>query len=317
MEHPGDQTRIDCARRLAGKELRDDLFLEGREGFRVAEEIGDADQEVPEERLHLRRVLLQVAHIPVQPVDLVDGHAPLHAADHGVLLVEGKVMARLGAQEDTDLFQGVFRLGGRGRDRAGPFAEGVGDVGDELGRHLGRRQDVVHQARGDGAPRHAVVLRGFGVLRHDHAPLALDRPDTLRAVAAGAGQHDADGPLALVLGEGTEEKVDGQTHAAGSGLFQQLQRAVQEGHVPVGRDDVGAVGLDRHPVLDLVNLHPRIAPDQVGEDALVVRGQVLHQDKGHAGIGVGGHAGKERLEGRQPPGGGADADDGEALPARC
>jgi hypothetical protein len=43
----------------------------------------------------------------------------------------------------------------------------------------------------------------------------------------------------------------------------------------------------------------------------VVRGQVLHQDKGHAGIGVGGHAGKEGFKGRQPPGGRADADNGE------
>jgi hypothetical protein len=110
-----------------------------------------------------------------------------------------------------------------------------------------------------------------------------------------------------------KEKVNGQAHAAGRGLFQQMQRAVQEGHVPFGRDDVGAVGLDRHPVLNFVNLHPGIAPDQLGEDALMVRGQVLHQDKGHAGIGVGGHGGKERLKRRQPPCRRADADDGKTL----
>jgi len=46
----------------------------------------------------------------------------------------------------------------------------------------------------------------------------------------------------------------------------------------------------------------------------VVRGQVLHQNKGHPGIGVGGHAGEEGLEGRQPAGGGADADDVEPGP---
>lgn len=33
----------------------------------------------------------------------------------------------------------------------------------------------------------------------------------------------------------------------------------------------------------------------------MVRGQVLHQHKGHARIGDGGHGGKEGLEGRQPP----------------
>ena len=71
------------------------------------------------------------------------------------------------------------------------------------------------------------------------------------------------------------------------------------------------MGSHRHAVLDLEDLHAGVAPDEVGEDALVVRGQVLHQHKGHAGIGVGGHAGKEGLEGRQPPGRGADADDGK------
>ncbi len=92
-----------------------------------------------------------------------------------------------------------------------------------------------------------------------------------------------------------------------------MQRAVQKGHVAVGRDDVGAVGPDLHPVLDLEDLHPGVALDQVGEDALVVRGQVLHQDKGHAGIDVGGHGGEEGLKGRQPPGRSADADDGKVL----
>ena len=71
------------------------------------------------------------------------------------------------------------------------------------------------------------------------------------------------------------------------------------------------VGLHDHPVLDLGYLHSRVAPDQLAEDALVVGGQVLHQHEGHAGIGVGGHAREEGLEGGQPARRGPDADDGE------
>ena len=134
----------------------------------------------------------------------------------------------------------------------------------------------------------------------------------MRAVAAGAGEHDADRPLVLVLGQRAEEEVNRQAMAARRGRFQQLERTVQKGHVPIGRNDVGAVGPDRHPIFNLEDLHAGIALDQVGEDALVVRGQVLHQDKGHAGIGVGGHAGKESLKRRQSPGRCADADDGKA-----
>ncbi len=98
---------------------------------------------------------------------------------------------------------------------SGSFAERLGHEGNELGGHLGRRQHEVHQTGGYGAARHAVVLGGFGVLSHDHAALALDRPHAQRAVAAGAGEHDADGPLVLVLGQGAEEKVDGQSQAPG------------------------------------------------------------------------------------------------------
>ena len=69
--------------------------------------------------------------------------------------------------------------------------------------------------------------------------------------------------------------------------------------------------LDHHPVLDLGDLHAGVTPDDFGEDALVVRGQVLHQYERHARISVGGHAGEKGLERRQPPGRSANADDGE------
>ena len=220
-------------------------------------------------------------------------------------------MAGLSAQQDKDLLQRVLGLGRRNGCGPGRIAEGMGDIGHELGGHLGRRKLVIHQARGNGAAWHAVVFGGCGVLGHDHAALALDGPHAQGAVAAGARKHDADGPLVLVLGKGAEEKIDRQALAAGGGRFQQLERAVQKGHVTAGRDDVGAVGLHHHSVLDLKDLHAGIAPDEVGEDALVVRGQMLHQDKGHARIDVGRHAGKKGFEGRQPTGRCADADNGK------
>ncbi len=185
------------------------------------------------------------------------------------------------------------------------------DVGHELGRHLGGRKHVVHQPGGNGALRHAVVFGRFGVLCHRHAALAFDRAYPLRAVAARAGEHDADRAFMLVLGERAEEEVDRQAMAARRGRFQQVERAVQKGHVPVGRNDVGAVGLDRHSVLNLEDLHAGIALDQVGENAFMVRGQVLHQHKSHAWTGLGRHAGKESLKRRQTTRRGPDADNRE------
>ncbi len=79
--------------------------------------------------------------------------------------------------------------------------------------------------------------------------------------------------------------------------------------------DAGGVGGrgHLHPIHDLGHLHVRVAPDEVGEDAFVIRGQVLHQHKGHAGIDVDGHIGEESFEGRQSAGRRADADDGEPV----
>ncbi len=148
-------------------------------------------------------------------------------------------------------------------------------------------------------------------MRHDHAAFALDGPHPEGAVAAGAGKDNADGAFALVLGERAEEEVDRQALAARGNRFQQLQRAVEKRHVAIGRNDVGAIDLHRHAVLDLEHLHAGVATDEVGENALVVRCQMLHQHEGHAGIGSGGHAGEKRLERRQPPGRGTNADDGE------
>ena len=298
--------------RLVGEEAGEGQVFEGLERRRVPEEVGDADEQIPEERLHLHRRLLQVAHIGLDGVDLMHGHAALDAAVDGAGLVLGEVVAGLGAQQDEDLLQRIFQLGGWDGGRAGVgLAEGVGRISHQLGGHLGGRQHEVHQARGQGTLRHAGELGGLGGLGHHHAALALDGPDAQGAVAAGAREHDADGPLALVLGQGAEEEVDGQALAARRRRLQQLQGAVQEGHVPARRDDVGAVGLDHHPVLHLKDAHAGVAPDELRQEALVIRGQVLDQHKGHAGIRLGGHAREEGFKSPQATRRGADAHDGE------
>ena len=116
----------------------------------------------------------------------------------------------------------------------------------------------------------------------------------------------------LVLRQRAKEKIDGQAVAARCRGLQQLQCTVQKRHIAVRRDDIGAVGLHVHAVLHLKNLHAGITPDQLGENAFMVGGQVLHDHKSHARIGVGRHAGKKGLECREAPGRSANAHDGEA-----
>ena len=79
-------------------------------GGRIAEEVRHPDQQLLEEQIQLLRVLLQVADIGGHLVDLVNAHAALNPAIEGVPLVEGKVVAGVGAQQDDRLLQGALRL---------------------------------------------------------------------------------------------------------------------------------------------------------------------------------------------------------------
>ena len=93
---------------LVVEEPGNDLFLKHLAGFRIAEEIGHADQQVAKQRLHLRRRLLQIPDITVDRVDLVDRHAPFDAAVDRARLVLRKVMTGLGPQQDENLLQRVW-----------------------------------------------------------------------------------------------------------------------------------------------------------------------------------------------------------------
>ena len=190
--------------------------------------------------------------------------------------------------------------------------EGMARVGQQLRGHLGRRQHVVDQAGGDGAARHAVVLGRFGRLRDHHAAFALDRaqpsvpslpvPESTMQIARSC----------WACGQRAEEEVDRQPRPALRRRAEQVQRAVRQRQVAVGRDDVGAVAAARacrpRPRTPVI---ARVAPDQLGQDALVVGRQVLHQDESHAGGVVGRQRGEEGLEGGEAARRRADADDGE------
>ena len=301
-----------AARRMVVEDLRDHLLFERLEGLRIAEETGHPDQQVAKQGVHLGWRLLQIPDVVFDRFDLVQRHAAHDAAVDGVRLVLGKIVPGLRAQQDEDLLQRVLVARCLLGDQRGMLAEGVRDVGDQLRGHRRRRQFPIDQAGGDGAARHAVELGGFRALDHDHAGLALDRPHAERAVAAGSRKDDADRQLMLVLRQRTEEEVDRQPAAARLGRFEQLQRTVQKRHVVIGRDDVGAIDPDRHAVLDLEDLHAGIAPDQFGENALVVRRQMLDQHEGHPRVDVGRHAREKGLERRQTTGRGTDADDRKA-----
>ena len=180
-----------------------------------------------------------------------------------------------------------------------------------MARHFFGRECVVHQPGGDGATRHTVKLGGSIVLRDDHSALGFYGADAQRSIAAGSREDNANGTVSPVQRQGAEEKVNGQVLSARGGEFQELERAVQDGHVAIRRDDVDAVRLHRHPVFHLENRHARVAADEIGEDTFVAGRQMLDEDKGHPRSRFRRHTGEERLERRQSAGRRADANYGK------
>ena len=106
-----------------------------------------------------------------------------------------------------------------------------------------------------------------------------------RAVAAGAGENDADGALALILRQRTEEGIDGQMEPMGYHRVDQVQVSMKQGQVFPGGNDIDVVGRDGDAVGDLRHRHPGEALHQLTEETFVVRREVLHQHKCHVGAG--------------------------------
>ena len=256
----------------------------------------------------------------------VDLQAALDPAQHGRPLVVLEVVAGALVQRLHDVAQRLFRDRRHRRRLDGRrHLLGIGDLDppgvapelDQPIRNLGDRQDDVDLAGGDGAARHAVVLGILGQLRHDDAAVLLQAADAGRAVGPGAGEDDADGALAMRLGERAEEQVDDDMPAARPLRIGQRQRAVDHRQVVGRRNHVDVVALDLHPPVDLRHRHAgRQLQDRRGV-ALVLRRQVQDDDERH--VRRRGQALEQRLDRGQPARGGADADHGEveaAVPLR-
>ena len=166
---------------------------------------------------------------------------------------------------------------------------------------------------GDGALRHAVVACAGGVLHHADAAGAEDGAQAQCAVGGGAGEDDADGAFRLIFRQRAQKAVD--RHALATRLFRQvqLQHAIKNAHLAVGRDDINVVGRDGDLILRFRHRHGGAALEDFGKQADVAGIEMRHQYEGHAGIRRAGM--KEGIEGFQPAGGSTNTDDGKSRDA--
>ena len=186
---------------------------------------------------------------------------------------------------------------------------GLPGIADEQIGHLGWSEDEVRQVGIDQAPRHGWEFRRFRFLG-DHQPAhRLDRLRARRAVGAHAGEHHRHGTLLLLFGQAAEQIVHRPAVTPGGEFRAEVQAPVLHGQRVAGADHIDAIRLDRLPVDHFGHRHQGVLGEDFDQHALPIRGQVLDEDVGHAGVG------RARLEefdvGLQPAGAGADADDRE------
>ena len=282
----------------------EDDALERLESFLVAEEACDADEQVLVEVLRLGVVFPQLVEVFGRRLQAAQGHAPADAADDGGALVLREIDAGVAAEDAEDLVHDAVGHRGEG----GVLLGGVGMAGEphQLAGDLVGRQDVIDPAVGDGASRHGVVAGRFFVLGEGDAALGLDGLEAEGAVGAAAGQDHADGASLLVVGQGAEHVVDGHVRPPGADARRQDDAAVMDGQIGVGRDQVDVAGQEAHPGLGLGHGQRRDPRQQFGQEALVSRRQVLHEEEGDVVLGR--DVFEDFAEGFQAAGRAADAD---------
>jgi len=279
----GGTTRHPSSKRLSGRAV-------GEQGWQgsipqiipgsgITEELGHPDQQFTEEEIEFLWVLLQVADVVRELVDLMNPHSALDPAMKRVLLVKGKVMARVGAQQNHRLLQGTLGLIFQGHCLAGEEWSVLAQPDDTAGQ-LGYRSHDVRQPGVHRAARHAVELGRRRVLNQHHARLLLDGAQAQRAVRAHARQDHADALLLLVLSQGAKEEINGQAQPSRGRRFEQMQDAVQDGHVFVRWDHIHAIRAHTGAIFYLPDFHAGGPLQQFGHDPLVRRIQVLNDDKG-------------------------------------
>lgn len=134
-------------------------------------------------------------------------HSAFDAPLNRELFIERKIVPGSLAQEDADLVQRLIRLTvGKRQYR---FHEAL-RIGEQRLRHPAHQLDHIDHPGGNGAVRHALILRRLRILCDRQAGLGLDRAKPHGAVGAGPGQDHADGSLCLVFCQGMEEIIDGQ-----------------------------------------------------------------------------------------------------------
>lgn len=269
---------------LAGEQRWDDQALEEFELPCVAEELGDADQEVVEELLRLFGALAQEIQIGSDVGCPDDLHTALDPAEEGSGLVAVEIVTGPLAQDRGDARQRDRYIGGI---RAALWDAGGEDLTDAFLDPLGElinRQHGIRQRSGVVAAGEFARARFLRLLRERQPTRLLDRLEAKRSVGASAGEDHCNALTVLVGSERDDEAVD-RPALAGSLLGAlDLDPAALQAHDHVGIRQVGPPRHQWRVVLDRAQVMAGLS-QRLSERIRVKRLPVLqHDDERHVGL---------------------------------
>ena len=308
MAHPGTQIRMGSSGALILHQRGEYHPLQFLEDRRFPKECRDGDKTVLAQRVGFVAVLLEIPAVVFQRFESAEGHAPLDAPRQGAVLVVREVHAGGAAHQPEYPGQfGILRRLSRLRrfDRDLRIAR----EGYQLQRDSGRRKDIIHHTRGDGASRHAVELRGSHILSEGDTARGFDRLEAQRPIGCGSRQNHAEGLAAAVCRQVAEKRVDrhvAATRRPGRGV----KNAIGNTQIASRRNHVNMIGLNASLAFHFRDGHFAFLGKQFRQMALVLRIEVLNQHERHAGIVR--QVAEELRECLQSASGGAYTDDGGA-----
>src|SRR5438128_3330906 len=161
------------------------LVLQCLENRWFSKECSDGDEKVPAQRVCFIVVQLEIPTVLFHASESADRHAPPQASLEGAVLVLCEIHAGGAPQYPEYLGQLCFlrRLSGLLRLDS---ESGIARDGHQLPCDSCRWQYKIHHAGGDGAPRHAVELRGSLLLSERDATLGLYRLETQGSIRSGS-----------------------------------------------------------------------------------------------------------------------------------
>ena len=269
---------------VVGKHFGKRLAQDG-EGFGIAKKAGDADEQVAIELAQLVGMLFGVAGIIAESIETQHHHAAADTAADGGGFVMGEIDFGAGAQEIEDALEVVAIAFGEffGAGHTGAGGDEIRMVADfgEFAADIGGAEDEIDGTGGDGIAGHAAEAGGGFILCKGDAAFRFDSAQAETSIGSVAGEDDADSAAALDGGQRAEEDIDGQVRAGFAAG--ELEVAVHNHHAGVGRDDVDAVGLNVHAIVNGDDGHFSGRRQDFAKQALVLGVEMLDEHEGHAG----------------------------------